>query len=303
MRFSRTKPSDSSANPEHRRAIEALNNLAASQPESTDVLTELAQAEREAEELLEQRRRELEQAQAAEWERWTSQMEANLQDERDRRERLEAALARSESARADAERRAAEANELLSQTRADTEKSAAAQRQELEETRSRLEAKLAESDAQLAQAQRQSEEARRDLEETRARFEAELGQAHQERDQARAELKPRSKRKVVEATSRIEELERQLEAEAHRRADLEVAVELLEKQHAAATERAEGAERMLEIRAQAEQRRRATEESHWRVGGEQSSSGSDNDGQPTTPTEDSSKRWGVPIEALGSRQK
>jgi hypothetical protein len=101
MTFSRPQPPDASANPERSGAVEAASDSAASQPEPSEILAELARAEREAEELLEQCRRELEQAQAAEWDRWTSQMEANLQAERRRREQLEAALQRTESQRGD----------------------------------------------------------------------------------------------------------------------------------------------------------------------------------------------------------
>lgn len=260
----RSKPPHVGVKPASSPAPESSKDIATSGSEPPDLLVELAIAEQEAEELLELRRRELEEAQAAEWERWTRETEARFKAEQARREQLEVALGRAELQYADTKRRADEAERKLSQTRAEAEERTAQERKQMEEARSRVEAQLAQSQSKLAESERQRADVGGELEQTRRRLEGELAQtrrrlqdelkdaharreseiaeARKERDEAKAELRPRSRRKVTEAAARIKELEAQLEAERRRVADLEVAVELLEKQRATAVRRAEEGE-------------------------------------------------------------
>ena len=139
MRLSRPqRPDAPPAQEQSGAAVEPGSDAPAGKPESDDVLARLAAAEREAEELIEQRRRELEQAQSAEWERWTKEMESSVRAERERREQLEAALEQSESQRRDLERRVADSDRLVSDARAVTEKRLAQGRREMEEARAGL---------------------------------------------------------------------------------------------------------------------------------------------------------------------
>jgi hypothetical protein len=110
-----------------------------------------------------------------------------------------------------------------------------------------LEARIAESERSASQTHADTEkwaaQKHHEREETHSRFEAKLAEAHTQREQSQGQLA---------------EVRGEPEAENHRRADLEVVVDLLEKQLASAVQRAEDAERAsLEMRTQVEQVRRA----------------------------------------------
>jgi chromosome segregation ATPase len=235
MRFSRSKSPAPSPEPEPgwNVATEARSALVAT--EKTTDLVALASAEREAEELLARRRHELEKAQAAAWDRRTEEIRAGLETERRRREQLEAELQHSESRRVELERQVVEADWY----RRDSQRTHSQLGPELAETRSQL----ARAQSELFRAQDDLAKALTELDETRTRLEGELARAVEERDRAKTKLRPRSKRKVAKAMAKINELETRLRAERTRRADLDVAIQLLGEQYESAVQRAEEAER------------------------------------------------------------